>query len=178
MADEAKPSWMNLLALSTIMLAVCATLSTFKGGGYSTRSIMAQTLASDQWSYYQSKSIKEYLYEIEKDRLELSLRTAPPSAKAAREEVEKVAASYGEKVKKYEQEKTDISAVAKKFEAERDMAKLHSAGFGIAVIFLQLAILLSSVAALMKNKHFWYASLVTGAVGLVYFADGFLLFLK
>ena len=58
MAEEKKEPWLSWLALSTVILAVCATLSTFKGGGYSTRSVMSQTQAPDQWAYFQAKSIK------------------------------------------------------------------------------------------------------------------------
>lgn len=39
-------------------VAVCVTLSTFKCGGYSTRSVVSQSQASDQWAFYQAKSIK------------------------------------------------------------------------------------------------------------------------
>src|SRR5512138_1818638 len=74
MAEEKKESWLNYLALTTVILAVCATLSTFKGGGYSTRSVMSQTQASDQWAFYQSKSIKGYIYEVQRDKLELELK--------------------------------------------------------------------------------------------------------
>ncbi len=35
MAEEKKEKWLNYLALATVILAVCATLSTFKGGGFS-----------------------------------------------------------------------------------------------------------------------------------------------
>ena len=139
---------------------------------------MSQSKASDQWSYYQSKSIKEYLYEIERDRLELTLRTMPPASKAAREEIENTAAGYGDKVKKYEQDKADITVAARKLEDERDMDQRHGGRFGRAVIFLQLAILLSSLAALMKKKYFWYASMAVGAIGIVYFMDGFFLFFQ
>jgi divalent metal cation (Fe/Co/Zn/Cd) transporter len=59
----------------------------------------------------------------------------------------------------------------------RDDAQLHSKIFGMAVIFLQISILLSSIAALLKKKPIWYLGLVVGAVGLVYFANGFLLFM-
>ena len=59
----------------------------------------------------------------------------------------------------------------------RDDAQKHAQIFGIAVIFLQIAILLSSIAALMKKKSVWVVGLITGACGLVYFANGFFLFL-
>ena len=55
MAEEIKEPWLNKMALATVILAVCATLSTFKGGGYSTQSVISQALASDQWSFYRRK---------------------------------------------------------------------------------------------------------------------------
>jgi hypothetical protein len=48
--------------------------------------------------------------------------------------------------------------------------------FGIAVIFLQISILLSSIAALLKKKPVWILGLVVGAAGIFYFLDGFFLF--
>jgi hypothetical protein len=71
MADEKKEKWMNYLAITTVLIAVCATLSTFKGGGYSTKSLMSQTKASDQWSFYQAKSMKGYMFQMQKDNFEL-----------------------------------------------------------------------------------------------------------
>ena len=62
-------------------------------------------------------------------------------------------------------------------EAERDVATRHSKAFGLAVILLQLAILLSSIAALMKKKSVWALGLVLGALGAVAFANGYWLFL-
>ena len=75
MADdkEKKEPWLNYLALSTVILAVCATLSTFKGGGYSTRSVMSQSQASDQWAYFQAKSVKLNLYELQKEKLQMEM---------------------------------------------------------------------------------------------------------
>jgi len=35
MAEEPKEKWLNYIALTTVILAVCATLSTFKGACYS-----------------------------------------------------------------------------------------------------------------------------------------------
>ena len=177
MAEEKKESWLNYLALTTVMLAVCATLSTFKGGGFSTRSVMSQTQASDQWAFYQAKSIKGYLYEMQKEKLELELkslgtRIAPQLA----DEYEKKIEGYEKKIAKYELEKADIQKSAKRFEGIRDDAQKHGQAFGIAVIFLQIAILLSSIAALVKIKYIWGLGVAIGVVGTIYFANGFFLF--
>jgi hypothetical protein len=178
MAEEKKEPWLNWLALSTVILAVCATLATFKGGGFSTRSVMSQTQASDQWAFYQAKSIKGYIYEMQRDKLELELKALGPRASGeVRGEYVKKIDEYARKIAKYEGEKTDIQKEAKRFESVRNDAQKHGQAFGIAVIFLQIAILLSSIAALVKKKLIWVLGLAVGVVGIVSFFNGFFLFL-
>lgn len=180
MAEENKEKWMTYMAISTVIIVVCATLSTFKGGGYSNKALMNQTSASDQWAFYQSKSLKGYVFQMQKDNLELQYemigKTNPkdevlPKYKAKIDDCSK-------KIQQYETDKADITALAKKLEADRDDCKLHGSVFGIAVIFLQISILLSSISALAKRKYVWYLSLAVGVVGIFYFLDGFLLFIK
>jgi hypothetical protein len=176
MAEEKKDPWLNYLALTTVVLAVCATLSTFKGGGFSTRSVMSQSQASDQWAYFQSKSIKSYVYQVQKEALELRLMdltksTPPDVVNSYKDKI----ADYKKKVEKYEQEKVEIQEKAKQLEAVRDESQRHSQAFGVAIIFLQIAILLSSIAGLLKKKPVWYAGLATGVVGLVFFFNGIVL---
>jgi hypothetical protein len=178
MAEEKKETWLSYLALTTVILAVCATLSTFKGGGFSTRSVMSQTQAANQWSYYQAKSVKGYIYEMQKDKLELELLSMGAKApKGIVDAYRKKIEGYGKKLARYETEKAEIQKEAKHHEQVRDDAQKHSQTFGIAVIFLQIAILLSSIAALVKKKLVWVLGMAVGIVGIVYFADGFLLFL-
>jgi hypothetical protein len=178
MAEEKKEPWLNWLALTTVILAVCATMATFKGGGYSTKSILNQSKSSDQFAFYQAKSIKGYQYEMAKEKLELELKllgTKAPKDVAA--EYDKTIREYGKKVEKYEGEKAAIMNAARGFETLRDDAQKHGAPFGFAVIFLQISILLSSIAALLKKQPVWWLGLAVGAVGLVFFANGFFLFM-
>jgi hypothetical protein len=177
MAEEPKEKWLNYLALTTVILAVCATLSTFKGAGYSTRAVLSQSQATNQWAYYQAKGIKGYLYEIQKEALELEFKKDKiRGAKTLKEEYEKKIDLYAQKIKKYDGEKAEISKEAKRLETLRDDAQKHSGVFGLAVIFLQIAILLSSIAALMKKKVVWVIGMGAGAIGVIYFVNGFLLF--
>jgi hypothetical protein len=165
------------MAITTILIAVTATLSTFKGGGYSTRSLLNQTKASDQWAYFQSKSIKGYIYDMRSENLQLQV-TQLEKQKGNEELVAKYKGkieAYDQYVKKHEEEKAEISKAAAGYEAQRDECKLHSDKFGMAVIFLQISILLSSIATLSKKKFVWICSLVLGLIGIVYFVDGFFL---
>jgi hypothetical protein len=179
MAEEKKELWLNYLALTTVVFAVCATLSTLKGGGYSTRSVMSQAQASDQWAYYQAKSIKGYVYELQKEKLEMDLKAMKAGmSRSLAAEYEKKIHGYDGKIQKYDGEKTEIMKKAQELEVIRDETQKHSGAFGMAAMFLQIAILLSSIAALMKQKYFWYLGMASGCFGLVHFFNGFLLFLK
>lgn len=178
MAEEKKEAWLNYLALTTVIFAVCATLSTFKGGGYSTRSVMSQSQASDQWAFFQAKAIKSYIYQMQKESLDLKLLELPrfTPAEVANNYKEKIT-DYKNKIAKYDQEKTEIQEKAKLLEGVRDESQKHSQAFGMAIIFLQISILLSSIAGLLKKKMVWYCGIATGVVGLFYFVDGFLVIL-
>jgi len=178
MTEEKKEPWLNYLALTTVILAVCATLSVFKGGGFSTRAVLTQSHAANQWGYYQAKSLKGYLHELEKEKLELELKVMGPKAsKSIVDDYKKKIESYSKNIKRYDEEKAQIQKDAKKYEALHDDAQKHAQIFGIAVIFLQIAILLSSIAALMKKKPVWVLGLIMGGFGVIYFINGFFLFL-
>jgi len=179
MAEEKKEKWMTYMAITTILIAVAATLSTFKGGGFSTRSLLNQTLASDQWAFFQSKSIKRDLYDSRRENLEIQVASLAKQ-KGNESLIEKynvLIADYAQKVKTYDTEKEAISKEATNFQNIREESKKHSGKFGIAVIFLQISILLSSIATLSKKKFVWISGLILGVIGILYFIDGFFLFL-
>lgn len=180
MAEEKKEKWMNYLALSTVIFAVCATLSTFKGGGYGSKALLSKTSEDNEWSRYQAKSIKSYIFENQKDNLELQKDILARSANT-KDEIVKYQAkidNYDKKLKQYEEDKAEIKAKAEFFAKDREDSQKHGGKFGIAVIYLQVTILLSSIAGLMKKKPVWYLSMAIGVIGIFYFLDGFFLFIK
>ena len=165
--------------MSTVILAVCATLSTFKGGGYSTRAVMSQSQASDQWAFFQAKSVKSNLYAIQREKLQMELvGLTGKSSQAVADVYTKKVEEYSKKIETYDKEKSGIQGEAKRLENVRDESQKHSQAFGLAVIFLQIAILLSSIAGLLKKKPVWLLGLAIGAFGLIYFVNGFYLFIK
>ena len=178
MAEEKKERWLTYMAITTILIAVAATLSTFKGGGFSTKSLLNQTLASDQWAFYQSKSIKSYIYDMRRENLEIQVASLEKQ-KGNDTLIKKyngMVADYTQRVKTYESDKEAISKEAKGYENVRNESKTHSGKFGIAVIFLQISILLSSIATLSKKRFVWICGLILGVIGIFYFIDGFFLF--
>ncbi len=169
-----KGAMAQLSWLTTVIFAVCATLSTLKGGGVGTKAMLSQSQASDQWSFYQAKSIKGYLYELQRNKLDLELKAGVPGGAGYRNKIE----FYQDEISRYKGEKEEIMKKAQALEVAREEAQKHSGAFGMAAMFLQIAILLSSIAALMKKKLFWFIGMAGGCLGLLYFFNGFFLFIK
>ena len=166
--------WTQWVALTTTVLAVCAAISALKGGGYSTRVQLSTTQEANLWSYYQSKSVKQHAVELHREELKLaSLEARTPEAqKLARERLAHAQAE----VVRYDHEKHEVKAQAEALQKTEEGLKRHGAAFGLAVMLLQIAIMLSSVGALMKRPAMWVVGLFFGFIGLVYMANGFLLF--
>ena len=83
MAEEKKELWLNYLAVTTVILAVSATLSTFYGQRYSTRSVVNEIKASNQWNWYQAKRIRTYMLEGQVDSIRSASSRQPPSSSAS-----------------------------------------------------------------------------------------------
>jgi hypothetical protein len=159
----------TLIAITTVVLAVCATLASFKAAGYGNRMVLAQNQASDQWTYYQAKSIKETTYQIQRDILALTMQQSGQP-----ELYKPKIAEYEKEVARYKQEKSEISKEAQMREKERDAAKSLNASFGQSLIFLQVGILLSSLASIHKSVHYWAMGVTGGTIGAVMFIYTFL----
>lgn len=170
---EKKEKWMNWLAITTILFSAAATLSTFRGGGLSTRAVLAQSKASDNWAYYQAKSIKQHTYDLQRDMAGLlALNSAAEHKPVFQGKLKR----YEDEVARYKKEKGEIEAEARKYEAEKSRCQKIGAPFGIAIPYLQVAIMLSALAALMKKRFLWAVGCVFGLIGLGYFAYAYYLY--
>src|SRR5260370_33460777 len=89
-AREGKPRapWLQWLALSTALFAVLAAIASLKSGQLANESLLRmneatlkQAQASDAWSYYQAKGIKQVTLESEADVLSISRPPADVNSK-------------------------------------------------------------------------------------------------
>jgi hypothetical protein len=176
MAEEQKEKWQGWLALSMAIVAVMAAMTTLYMGKYSSRAIMAQGQESDQWAYYQAKSIKQHSFEMSRKALELqyhSQKGLPPQVAA---DYEKTLAKYGEEIKRYDGDKKEIKDKAEAIAKTKLKAQEMGGNFAYALIFLQIAIMLSSLASLTKRHYLWYIALGCNLGWLYFFLDAWLLF--
>jgi hypothetical protein len=163
---SAANTWTTWVALTTTILAVGAAFSTLKGGSYSTQTQLATVNASNKWSYFQSKSIKETSYKTELSILDVMAANATtPEGKAV---AAKAAEKAAKEVVRYEKEKEEIRVEAETLESLAKYCQKRGGNFGLAVMFLQIAIMLSAVAALLKKKPAWLLGLGIGVIGIGY----------
>jgi len=173
MAAEAQEQWLKWVALTTTILAVCTAFGSLKGGGYSTQVQLMTTQESDQWSYYQAKSVKIHIGEMEKDILGLELiKDNTPIVKSA---VQKKIKSIDDSAKRYSKDKDDIKAKIDELNDRQALLKRHGGNFGLAVMLFQIAITLSAIGSLLKQRAAWLFGLGLGLIGLLYFINGFFL---
>ena len=160
----------QLIALTALILAICATFASLYAGANASKGILAQNQASDSWAYYQAKSIKQSIYSSQLEMLEID----PPdnSDPAKLEELKK---AYNDTIDRYEKEQDEIKSGAQAKEKDRDHFLALNRGFAGSLTYLQIAILLTSLAGLMKQIYFWYAGIAIGAFGIFNFVQAMMM---
>jgi len=170
---EKRESWTKYVSLSVVIIAVIAAIAAQWGGKYSSRVLTQlndatfnQTLASDQWAYYEAKSVKLKSYEIARDEL-------AHSANAADVEVAKLVKNYEAQIAKYQGEQKDIEAKAHELEAKRDAARSSATiasakggKMGLAISIFSVAVALASICLVTKKKPLWFAALVLAGIAI------------
>jgi hypothetical protein len=153
-AEHGGEAWISWVALSTAMLAVFAAITGLLSGKHANEAMMNQIEASDQWSYYQAKSIKAALLDA---KMSLSTVTDEKDrAKAAR----------------YEEEQTEIKSEAERKQADAKSNFHRHEVYAGGVTMFQIAIAVAAISALTKKRRFWLVSLLFGAAGCVFVVLG------
>jgi|SRR5258708_2074622 hypothetical protein len=166
--------WVDHAARTTAVLAVLAAVSSGQYANQFSHTILAQAEASDQWSYYQAKSIKRHLVAGQVELLRAMAITAPQAAAA----LDKLQAEDAAAVKKYEQELAEAKAKAEKIEVDKRLHERQGSWFQGAFIILQAGVVLCTVAASAKRKELWAFAIALGVAGLAVVGYGFLIGLR
>ena len=158
---EAVPMWLKLVPMTTAILAVIAAVSSLNAGQLVNMALLEKnneiaqhTLASDSWNYYQAKGIKGLIMSSQADSL--------PDGSPIKMK-DKAAAA------KYTKEQKDISDQAKGHEKKAEELNkeaehyLHAGHyFALAVSLSQVAIALSAIAAITKQRMVWMLGMAAG----------------
>jgi hypothetical protein len=152
-----------LIAVIALFLAFSETL----GKSAQTVGIELNIKASDTWNFFQAKTIRQTSLRTAAEAMTLQVAVAPEEAKAI---MTKQIDTWKATVARYDSDpkeqdgRKELMAIAKKFEAERDlaMARYHNYEFGSAAF--QIGIVLASAAVITSMMALAY-----GAGGLAIF---------
>ena len=153
-AEHGDVAWISWVALSTAILAVLAAITGLLSGMHANEAMMDQIEASDQWNYYQAKSIKASVLDAK-----MSLATVADEKDR-------------EKAARYEEEQSRIQSEAEHKQSEAKSNFHQHEVFARGVTMFQIAIAIAAISALTKKRRFWIVSLLFGAAGCVFLILG------
>ena len=141
--------WTLFVAISTALMAVLAALASLFAGHHSNEALIMQIKASDQWNYYQAKSIKGEIKKIEPSTAILS----KPADVLNKEE----------------------EAIKKTAEDDEKLSEAHlqrHVTLASAVTFLQVAIAVSAISIITRRRFLWYGAMAVAVIGVYFFIMG------
>jgi len=166
----------GLASITITIFAALLAITSWLGGQVSGK-IMADNIElGDIWSFYQAKSIKQNMYQLNLDDLKIEI--AETSDVTLKSKMQVRADNYQKYIDVLESDpksgegKKEILAKGRALEADRDSAKKRSPFFGMAGTIIQIAIIFSTTAILAVSMALWYSSIGVGIIGLIVLADG------
>lgn len=159
-AHKSQEKNVMLYAITSAFYAIFAATTALLAGYHSNEAMIEQMKSSDQWAYYQAKSIKMNIIES-KIELQKSLRIKPDK-------------NALNKVDNYRSEIVSISEKAKEEELLSAMHLKKHVSFSRSVTLFQIAIGMTAFAILIKKRNFWYVSMIFAFFGLFFLGNGFI----
>ena len=140
------------------VLAVLVAVATLMGHRTHTEEVVTQIKASDTWAEYQAKNIRYHNYGSFADVVAIM---------SASEKSAKVQERFRQQSEKYNHEKDDLQAEARKLESEVATERRKADRYDFGETMLEMALVITSVTLLTKRKPFWYVGMGFGAVGVI-----------
>ena len=157
---EKKERWTLHVALSTAVIAVLAAIAGLIGNHHANEGMLEQIKASDEWAYYQAKSIKA---EIATSTNSVMIALGKPAD-----------SKQEEKMAKYEKDKEEIKKEAEHSQKESELHMRQHVVFAKAITIFQIAIAISAISILTRKKILWHICLVLSAVACGFLVIGFM----
>jgi Domain of unknown function (DUF4337) len=159
-------SGVKLIGLLISVLALLLAVSEMLGKSAQTNALGLNIEASDTWSFFQAKSIRQ-------TSLRTSLETLKLQADPARSDVQKQILAWQANIDRWESEpstnegRKELMVKAKAIEAKRDGYLEQYHAYEFASLLIQLGMVLASVTLLTSVMFFAGGSVVLGGAGLV-----------
>lgn len=141
------------VSLTMAVLAVFVAVVSLLGHRAHTEEVVLQAKASDQWSYYQAKNIRQH-------EDELFAASNNGATEAARQK-------YLQEADRYGHEKEEIQNEARALEREVGKERRRADRHDLAEVFLEIGLVITSITLLSGRRIFWHMGIVFSVIGVV-----------
>jgi len=182
--DRETDQFKTRAAIVIAFFAMCLAITGLGGSNAAKEAFNNNILASNFFSFFQAKNIRQTSYQLAADELELTLLNNPALPAEARKAIQAKVDSYKKTVERYESEpdtregKKELLARAREHEQLRDRALKQDPYFDYAEALLQIAIVLISVAIVANLAWLSYLGGALGLIGMLLSVNGFLLLVE
>ena len=159
---------MASVSLTMAILAVIVATVSLLGHRTTTEELALQNKITDQWAYFRAKSIRRHTDQAVVDLA--SVLTAKDG-----EQIAKVREKYQAEAERYRDEQNELEGEAKKLESETQKEHRRADRYDLGEVFVEIALVITSVTLLSGRRSFWYAGMVIGAVGVVIAVTGLIM---
>jgi hypothetical protein len=155
------------VSLTMAIVSVLVAVAGLMGHRSHTEETVLQTKANDQWAYYQAKDIRLHMDKSIAELESFVAVTDPAKAAQARE-------ANAAEAEKYKKQTEELQSEAKELDRETDLASRRADRYDLGEIFLEVALVITSITLLSGRRMFWHAGLVLGVVGVIVAATALL----
>ncbi len=156
------------ISLTMAILAVVVATVSLLGHRAHTEEVVLQNKVSDQWAFYQAKNIRRHTDELFADIT--AVMATKDEAQTA-----KLREKYTAEANRYRDEQKDLDADAHKLEQETQHERRRGDRYDLAEVFLEVALVVTSITLLSGRRIFWHLGIILGIVGLAVTATGALI---
>ena len=164
---EASKGDTRYISLIISILAVLVAMVTVLGHRTHTEAVLLQSRAADQWNEYQAKKIRQGQISMTSDLLSLQ----PSSNSIA---VQQKLNSYKAHIEKLADDLIEEQRKAEDLEHEVSRAERRASRYDLGEALLQIAVVLSSITLLTKQRIYFMLGLGLGIAGLLLAASALL----
>ncbi len=154
-AHDARRREERRIGMTMAVFAALLAVVTMMGHRAHTEEVVLQTQVTDDWAFYQAKNGRAQMYEADAQLAQLGGGGGITLSTTFIARAEKEKADAEQVRRRAEQREEETRATARR-----------ASGFDASEIFLEVAIVLCSIALLADALVFWRLSFLAGAVGV------------
>ena len=155
------------VTLTMAVLAVFVATVSLLGHRTHTEEIVLQNKVTDQWSYYQAKNIRLHTDELFADLA--GVVTSKDAEGAA-----KLHEKYRAEADRYKDEQKELDSKARELEKETELTRRKADRFDLGEVFLEIALVITSITLLSGRRIFWHLGLLLATAGIVLSASAWI----